>query len=73
VKFVFRLLATIALASASSRGTKQRHRWDLLDRMRQIGFVDVDMLLYWSAENGYYGVEQTMIFGRKARYRFWPK
>ncbi len=41
--------------------------WDLLDQMREIGFVDVNMLLYWSAELGYYGVEQMMIVGEKQR------
>ncbi|MFO0217190.1 MAG: hypothetical protein ACK511_14380, partial [Burkholderiales bacterium] len=41
--------------------------WDLLDRMRTIGFVDVNMLLYWSAEYGYFGVEQMMIVGSKQR------
>ncbi len=39
--------------------------WDLLDQMRAIGFVNVNMLLYWSAELGYYGVEQMMIVGQK--------
>lgn len=39
--------------------------WDLLDQMREIGFVNVNMLLYWSAELGYYGVEQMMIVGKK--------
>lgn len=39
--------------------------WDLLDRMRQIGFRNVDMLLYWSAEYGYYGVEQMMLTAEK--------
>jgi SAM-dependent methyltransferase len=39
--------------------------WDLLDQMRAIGFVDVEILLYWSAHFGYYGVEQMMIVGRK--------
>jgi SAM-dependent methyltransferase len=39
--------------------------WDLLDRMRAIGFVDVNMLLYWSAEYGYYGVEQMIITAKK--------
>ncbi len=39
--------------------------WDLLDQMRAIGFVNVNMLLYWSAELGYYGVEQMMIVGKK--------
>lgn len=39
--------------------------WDLLDTMRSIGFRKVDMLLYWSAELGYYGVEQMMIVGKK--------
>jgi hypothetical protein len=33
--------------------------------MRQIGFRNVDMLLYWSAEYGYYGVEQMMITAEK--------
>jgi len=39
--------------------------WDLLDRMRQIGFRNVGMLLYWSAEYGYYGVEQMMLTAEK--------
>ncbi len=39
--------------------------WDLLDQMRDIGFRDVEMLLYWSAELGYYGIEQMMIVAKK--------
>ena len=39
--------------------------WDLLDQMRDIGFTDVNMLLYWSEEFGYYGVEQMMIVAHK--------
>ena len=39
--------------------------WDLLDQMRAIGFTHVEMLLYWSAELGYFGVEQMMIVGKK--------
>ncbi len=39
--------------------------WELLDQMRTIGFTDVNMLLYWSAELGYYGVEQMMIVAKK--------
>jgi SAM-dependent methyltransferase len=39
--------------------------WDLFDNMRKIGFRNVDMLLYWSAEYGYYGVEQMLITAEK--------
>jgi hypothetical protein len=39
--------------------------WELLDQMRGIGFRDVSMLLYWSQEYGYYGVEQMMISARR--------
>jgi hypothetical protein len=35
------------------------------DNMRKIGFRNVDMLLYWSAEYGYYGVEQMLITAEK--------
>ena len=40
--------------------------WDLLDLLRTIGFVDVCMLLYWSDDLGYYGVEQMMIYAKKS-------
>lgn len=33
--------------------------------MRDVGFVDVNMLLYWSDPLGYYGMEQMMIIARK--------
>lgn len=39
--------------------------WELLDQMRNLGFVDVNMLLYWSDALGYYGIEQMMITARK--------
>ena len=39
--------------------------WDLLDQMREIGFKEVSMLLYWSDALGYYGVEQMMITAKK--------
>ncbi len=41
--------------------------WDLLEQMRELGFVDVRMMLYWSDTLGYYGVEQMMIAGTKSR------
>lgn len=40
--------------------------WDFLDQMRETGFVDVNILLYWSGKFGYYGVEQIMITGKKS-------
>ena len=40
--------------------------WDLLDQLRDIGFTNVDILLYWSDQLGYYGVEQMMIVGKKS-------
>ena len=40
--------------------------WELLDQMRDLGFVDVNMLLYWSDTLGYYGIEQMMITARRA-------
>jgi SAM-dependent methyltransferase len=39
--------------------------WELLDQMRAAGFVNVQMLLYWSDELGYYGIEQCLIVGEK--------
>jgi SAM-dependent methyltransferase len=39
--------------------------WELLDQMRAIGFMNVNMLLYWSDELGYYGVEQMMLVATK--------
>lgn len=33
--------------------------------MRDLGFRNVDMLLYWSDVLGYYGVEQMIISGEK--------
>lgn len=43
----------------------QEFGWDLLDKMRGVGFDRVSMLLYWSQEYGYYGLEQMMIAARK--------
>jgi len=39
--------------------------WDLLDRMRDLGFEDVNLVLYWSDKLGYYGVEQSLIVAQK--------
>jgi hypothetical protein len=39
--------------------------WDLLDQMRETGFRRAEVILYWSAQFGYYGVEQMMIVARK--------
>lgn len=33
--------------------------------MRDVGFVDVNILLYWSDPLDYYGMEQMMIITRK--------
>ena len=43
----------------------QHFGWDLLDRMRGLGFVDVAALLYWSEELGYLGREQVIFAARK--------
>lgn len=43
--------------------------WELLDQMRATGFINVEMLLYWSDKLGYYGVEQAMIVGEKPASR----
>jgi hypothetical protein len=33
--------------------------------MRETGFRRAEVILYWSAQFGYYGVEQMMIVARK--------
>lgn len=39
--------------------------WDLLDRLRDEGFIDVRVLRYWSRELGYLGAHQLAIVARK--------
>ena len=43
----------------------QEFGWDLLDRMRAIGFRDVNLLFYWSDKLGYYGVDQSLVIAQK--------
>lgn len=43
--------------------------WDLLDRMRAIGFEDPALRLYWSEEFGYLGGGMLLITGRRPRRR----
>ena len=51
--------------SASGCLCFQDFGWDLLDRMRDLGFKEVSLLLYWSDKLGYYGVEQSLIVAQK--------
>jgi SAM-dependent methyltransferase len=43
----------------------QHFGWDLLDRMRQLGYGQAEALLYWSQELGYLGTEQAIFIARK--------
>jgi hypothetical protein len=45
----------------------QQFGWDLLDTMRDIGFVDVSGEFYWSKELGYLGGAQQLFTGQKPR------
>jgi hypothetical protein len=39
--------------------------WDMLDRLRALGFVNVRALCYWSDDQGYLGEEQILFFAQK--------
>lgn len=39
--------------------------WDILEEMKTAGFVDAHTTFYWSADRGYLGPNQLLIFGRK--------
>ena len=41
--------------------------WDLLDQLRDIGFVSAEAHLFWSARHAYLGTEQLLLAARKAR------
>ena len=40
--------------------------WSSLDRLREIGFVNVRIIAYWSETQGYLGKEQYMFVAEKA-------
>lgn len=43
--------------------------WQLLNEMRQLGFVDVYAACYWSKDYGYLGPEQISIIAKKSKVR----
>lgn len=41
------------------------HGWEFVDHLREAGFVDAGVTLYWNPELGYLGSFQSLITGRK--------
>ena len=41
--------------------------WDLLDRLREAGFAQAEVAIYWSPERGHLGGLQSIIQARKSR------
>lgn len=41
------------------------HGWEFVDRLRDAGFVDAGVTLYWNPDLGYLGSFQSLITGRK--------
>ena len=41
------------------------HGWEFVDRLREAGFVDAGVTLYWNPDLGYLGSFQSLITGRK--------
>ena len=39
--------------------------WDILDKMKSVGFADINAILYWSVEYGYLGNYQFMFTAKK--------
>jgi len=39
--------------------------WDILDELRQAGFVDTYTTFYWSVDKGYLGPNQLLITARR--------
>lgn len=39
--------------------------WELLEQLRDLGFVDVTALDYWSAAHGYLGSNTLLFMARK--------